>query len=47
MIQDLRYDLRHWGVGTAWFNLRFNLALHIARLLIRRDIRLTAKDVDR
>lgn len=36
-------DLRNYGLGVALFNLRFNLAWHIAKLLIRRPIRLSVR----
>lgn len=37
-------DIRHYGLSTAWFNLRFGLALRVARFLIRRPIHLRWHD---
>jgi len=38
------YDLKHYGLGAAWFNVRFLLAWRLAQFLIRRPIRLQVHD---
>lgn len=43
MIQTFRSDLASYGLGTALFNVRFDLAYGIAKLLIRRPIHLEVK----
>lgn len=40
MIRELIYDLRTWGISTAWYNLRFMLAFNIAKALIGEPLRL-------
>lgn len=40
------YDIRTYGLGTAFFNLRFGLAYSIAKFLIREPIRLSVSEVE-
>lgn len=34
MISNFIYDMRTWGISTAWYNLRFMLGFNIAKSLI-------------
>lgn len=34
MIQTFKSDVQEWGWGTAWFNLRFQIAVWFSKKLI-------------
>ena len=44
MAREFVEDIREYGLGTAWYNLRWNTAYGIAKLLIRRNIRMSVSD---
>lgn len=44
MVTEFLSDRKEYGLGTAWYNLRWNTAYAIAKLLIRRNIRMSVSD---